>query len=106
MRQNSNGRQVGLRLVDSQRCRRFCDEYQAPRLWYVFGYVGIYTRPNLLFYKEGMAERVGFEPTVGVNLRLISSQVHSTTLPPLRGRALYRVQGPFGMACYHRRHGF
>ena len=31
-----------------------------------------------------MAERVGFEPTVGSHLRLISSQVHSTTLPPLR----------------------
>ena len=27
--------------------------------------------------------RVGFEPTVGLPLRLISSQVHSTTLPPL-----------------------
>ena len=31
-----------------------------------------------------LAERVGFEPTVGLHLRLISSQVHSTTLPPLR----------------------
>ncbi len=31
-----------------------------------------------------MAERVGFEPTVDLRLRLISSQVHSTTLPPLR----------------------
>ncbi len=31
-----------------------------------------------------LAERVGFEPTVGSHLRLISSQVHSTTLPPLR----------------------
>ena len=30
-----------------------------------------------------LAERVGFEPTVGSPLRLISSQVHSTTLPPL-----------------------
>ncbi len=30
-----------------------------------------------------LAERVGFEPTVGLHLRLISSQVHSTTLPPL-----------------------
>ena len=30
-----------------------------------------------------MAERVGFEPTVVLPLRLISSQVHSTTLPPL-----------------------
>ena len=38
-----------------------------------------------------LAERVGFEPTVGINLRLISSQVHSTTLPPLRGRAFYII---------------
>ena len=30
-----------------------------------------------------LAERVGFEPTVVLPLRLISSQVHSTTLPPL-----------------------
>ena len=32
-----------------------------------------------------LAERVGFEPTVDLRPRLISSQVHSTTLPPLRG---------------------
>src|SRR5471032_388407 len=31
-----------------------------------------------------LAERVGFEPTVRFNVRLISSQVHSTTLPPLQ----------------------
>ena len=31
-----------------------------------------------------LAEREGFEPSVGLPLRLISSQVHSTTLPPLR----------------------
>jgi hypothetical protein len=31
-----------------------------------------------------LAERVGFEPTVRLHVRLISSQVHSTTLPPLR----------------------
>ena len=31
-----------------------------------------------------LAERVGFEPTVDSRPRLISSQVHSTTLPPLR----------------------
>jgi hypothetical protein len=31
-----------------------------------------------------LAERVGFEPTVPSPVRLISSQVHSTTLPPLR----------------------
>ena len=32
-----------------------------------------------------LAEREGFEPSVVLPLRLISSQVHSTTLPPLRG---------------------
>ena len=37
-----------------------------------------------------LAERVGFEPTDVLRHRLISSQVHSTTLPPLReGRAFY-----------------
>jgi len=36
-----------------------------------------------------LAERVGFEPTVGLHLRLISSQVHSTTLPPLRSARFY-----------------
>ena len=36
-----------------------------------------------------MAERVGFEPTVGLRPRRISSAVLSTTQPPLRGaRAL------------------
>ena len=32
---------------------------------------------------ESWKWRVGFEPTVVLPLRLISSQVHSTTLPPL-----------------------
>src|SRR5687768_7188768 len=31
-----------------------------------------------------MAEREGFEPSVRVSARLITNQVHSTTLPPLR----------------------
>ena len=31
-----------------------------------------------------VAEREGFEPSEDLRLRLISSQVHSTTLPPLR----------------------
>ena len=37
---------------------------------------------RLILYRF-LAERVGFEPTVDLRLRLISSQVHSTTLPPL-----------------------
>ena len=31
-----------------------------------------------------LAEREGFEPSIGFTLRRISSAVHSTTLPPLR----------------------
>jgi hypothetical protein len=34
--------------------------------------------------KETLAEGVGFEPTVGLPLRLISSQVPLTTQPPFR----------------------
>ena len=36
-------------------------------------------------YQRVVAERVGFEPTVPFQARRISSAVHSTTLPPLRG---------------------
>ncbi len=42
----------------------------------------------------GLAEGVGFEPTVGLHLRLISSQVHSTTLPPLRSAQFYQLIDP------------
>ena len=34
--------------------------------------------------RKMLAEREGFEPSVLLLVRLISSQVHSTTLPPLR----------------------
>jgi hypothetical protein len=40
--------------------------------------------PQTLVMPIDLAERVGFEPTVPLTVRLISSQVHSTTLPPLR----------------------
>ena len=39
-----------------------------------------------------LAEREGFEPSVVLPLRVISSQVHSTTLPPLRVR--FRLSKP------------
>ena len=39
-----------------------------------------------------LAAREGFEPSVVLPLRLISSQVHSTTLPPLRVR--FRLSKP------------
>ena len=48
-----------------------------PCIYWVFAYFQV-VRELLL------AEREGFEPSVGLTLRLISSQVHSTTLPPLR----------------------
>jgi hypothetical protein len=38
----------------------------------------------LLSVAASLAEEEGFEPSVDLHLRLISSQVHSTTLPPLR----------------------
>ena len=40
-----------------------------------------------------LAERVGFEPTVRLPVRLISSQVHSTTLPPLRVAKIISLRG-------------
>ena len=36
-------------------------------------------------FRGSVAERVGFEPTVGLRPRRISSAVLSTTQPPLRG---------------------
>jgi hypothetical protein len=37
---------------------------------------------KLFAFSELESEGVGFEPTVPLQARLISSQVHSTTLPP------------------------
>ena len=48
-----------------------------------FGNKGVVS-PQTLVIPIDLAEREGFEPSVGLTLRLISSQVHSTTLPPLR----------------------
>lgn len=48
-----------------------------------FGNEGVVLPPTLVIPID-LAEREGFEPSVGLTLRLISSQVHSTTLPPLR----------------------
>src|SRR5688572_29733227 len=42
--------------------------------------------PFLPVTSEKVAEREGFEPSVPLRARLISSQVQSTTLPPLRFR--------------------
>lgn len=41
-----------------------------------------------------MAERVGFEPTIPLQVCRISSAVHSTSLPPLRiGSTLFSAGG-------------
>jgi hypothetical protein len=40
-------------------------------------------------YRGQMAERVGFEPTVRLPVRRISSAVLSTTQPPLRECKVY-----------------
>ncbi len=50
-------------------------------------------RPGGRLFTGALAERVGFEPTDALRHRLISSQVHSTTLPPLRKRANYSGGG-------------
>ena len=43
-----------------------------------------------LRFFASMAERVGFEPTIPLQVCRISSAVHSTTLPPLRMRERLR----------------
>ncbi len=43
------------------------------------------------FFMNLLAEREGFEPSIGLTLRRISSAVHSTTLPPLQRRAFYNL---------------
>ncbi len=39
-----------------------------------------------------LAEKEGFEPSVGSPLRLISSQVHSTTLPLFRSYWIFKTK--------------
>ena len=51
------------------------------------------------YFQNTMAERVGFEPTVGANLRSISSRVPSTGLshlsvPAEAGRSSYQHSAP------------
>jgi hypothetical protein len=43
-----------------------------------------FTNQLILLIKIKLAEGVGFEPTVALRLRLISSQVPLTTQPPFR----------------------
>ena len=47
-------------------------------------------------FQWNLAEREGFEPSVRLHVRLISSQVHSTTLPPLRSAEAAIVAVIFG----------
>jgi hypothetical protein len=46
--------------------------------------------PNPCQFELGMAEGVGSEPTVRLPVRLISSQVPSTTQPPFQPPDLFR----------------
>ena len=48
------------------------------------GLAGGFTRLELINPLKTLAEGVGFEPTLGLLLSLISSQVPSTTQPPFR----------------------
>ena len=50
-----------------------------------------------------LAEKVGFEPTVMLPPRLISSQVHSTTLPLLLRSTLRRVTAANSIKVYFKR---
>ena len=58
------------------------------KMLYLYGYKG---------FVPVVAEEVGFEPTVGINLRRFSRPVHSTTLPLLRQRPV-RHFGPIRKA--------
>ena len=53
-------------------------------------------KPPMEHWGLFLAERVGFEPTVRINVHGISSPAHSTTLPPLRIRD---HPGLLGEAC-------
>ena len=49
--------------------------------------------PHRPVFHEFLTRREGFEPSVRLHVRLISSQVHSTTLPPLRSAEAAIVAG-------------
>ena len=49
--------------------------------------------PHGPVFHEFLTRREGFEPSVRLHVRLISSQVHSTTLPPLRSAEAAIVAG-------------
>ena len=52
--------------------------------------------PHGPVFHEFLTRREGFEPSVRLHVRLISSQVHSTTLPPLRSAEAAIVAVIFG----------
>lgn len=43
--------------------------------------------------RRGMAERVGFEPTVPLRGRPLSRRVHSATLAPLHWHSVFKSEG-------------
>ena len=70
------------------------------RLAWLFGLLKWCIPTGMVTLLDEMAEGVGFEPTEGLHLRLISNQVHSTTLPPLQISA--RVDGEGWKYTEHR----
>lgn len=66
-------------------CLNICSAaHSSKNFWVRFWVCKNKKRPEMCVFTHFLAERVGFEPTVDLHPRLISSQVHSTTLPPLR----------------------
>ena len=54
--------------------------------------------PHGPVFHEFLTRREGFEPSVRLHVRLISSQVHSTTLPPLRSVEAEIIAGNFRLS--------
>ena len=80
-------RQTGFETTFRSRCRRSQSGAQSKKPRVVRGLrlpQGLLSRFEVFV----LAEREGFEPSVPLTVRLISSQVHSTTLPPLRTKRL------------------
>ncbi len=79
---NFEYRKLVLRLTFADRLAYLPNGgFQTPKTTLPFKLLG---EPNM--GKCEMAEREGFEPPMGLHPCRISSAVHSTTLPPLRGR--------------------
>ncbi len=54
---------------------------------------GDWWEPRVVIGDEKVADREGFEPPIPLRVCRISSAVHSTTLPPVRGRLRSKQAG-------------